>query len=330
MADAPPSPPPCVIVLGMHRSGTSLLTGSLEAAGLHLGEVNDAAPFNRRGNKENESIRDLNDTLLERSGAAWNRPPRAQVRWGRADEARGRSLVRPYLAAGRPWGFKDPRTVWTVEGWLRLLPHARLVGVFRHPSLVVQSLTARSGDLALDADDALGLWCAYKRRAAADSAHAPVSAAALRRRGCVRGGLRPAPGLVRAFARPDRRGARLLRPRAAASADTAPGPVRRGVEDPRTARRGVRAGQPVALNAPSGAATGNVDRGRRSSRVPGVAWPTAGTPEAVHSRRAGLPAGGCHPGPCPHHRCGADRGRRGGQRTQSRKSDRSRLFRSNP
>ena len=161
MADAPATRPPCVIVLGMHRSGTSLLTGSLEAAGLYLGDVNNEAPFNRKGNKENESIRDLNDALLDRSGAAWNRPPNGQVRWSGADEARARSLIRPYLVAKRPWGFKDPRTVWTAQGWLRLLPHARLVGVFRHPSLVVQSLAARSGALAVDPDEALRIWCAY-------------------------------------------------------------------------------------------------------------------------------------------------------------------------
>ena len=135
MADSLLTQSPCVIVLGMHRSGTSLLTGSLEAAGLYLGEVNNQAPFNRKGNKENESIRELNDALLERNGAAWNRPPNGQAQWSGADEEWSRSLISPYLAASRPWGFKDPRTVWTVEGWLRLLPHARPVGVFRHPSV---------------------------------------------------------------------------------------------------------------------------------------------------------------------------------------------------
>ena len=153
--------PPCVIALGMHRSGTSLLTGSLEAAELNLGEVNDAAPHNRKGNKENEAIRDLNDALLTKAGAAWDLPPDGQVRWDRADKERARLLVEPYIRAARPWGFKDPRTVWTVEGWLRLLPDARMIGVFRHPSLVVRSLTARPGALAIESDEALRLWCAY-------------------------------------------------------------------------------------------------------------------------------------------------------------------------
>ena len=157
----PSPPPPCVIILGMHRSGTSLLAGSLETAGLYLGEVNHAAPFNRKGNKENEAIRDFNDALLARGGASWQRPPKGQVSWERSDEERARALVAPWLRAARPWGFKDPRAIWTVEGWLRLLPGARLIGVFRHPSLVVRSLTARTGDLAIGRGEALRLWCAY-------------------------------------------------------------------------------------------------------------------------------------------------------------------------
>lgn len=160
-AGAPSAPPPCVIVLGMHRSGTSLLTGSLEAAGLHLGEVNHVATFNRKGNKENESIRGFHNELLAKNGASWDRPPKGQVRWDRSDEERARSLVEPYLRAALPWGFKDPRTLWMVEGWLRLLPSARIIGVFRHPSLVVRSLAARTGDLTIGTREALELWCAY-------------------------------------------------------------------------------------------------------------------------------------------------------------------------
>ena len=153
--------PPCVIVLGMHRSGTSLLTGSLEAAGLHLGEVNHAAPFNQKGNKENEAIRDFHDDLLTRDGAAWNRPPKQQIRWQRSDEDRALRLVAPYIRNGHAWGFKDPRTLWVVEGWIRLLSAPRIIGVFRHPSLVARSLAARAGELSIGADAAQRLWHAY-------------------------------------------------------------------------------------------------------------------------------------------------------------------------
>ena len=140
-----------------------MLIGSLEAAGLNLGEVNNAAAHNKKGNKENESIRALNNALLNRSGAAWDSPPTGQIKWSAVEEEQGKSLVRPYLHAGRPWGFKDPRTIWTVEGWLRSLPDARILGVFRHPSLVVRSLTARArfARRAIGPDKALRLWCEY-------------------------------------------------------------------------------------------------------------------------------------------------------------------------
>jgi hypothetical protein len=156
-AEAPPS----VIILGMHRSGTSLVAGSLEAAGLFLGEVNTAAPFNRRGNRENEGIRAFNERLLARAGAAWNRPPKEQVAWVREDEVIAFDLIRPYLDHGRPWGFKDPRSLWTVEGWLPVLRNPRIVAVVRHPTLVAKSLAARSGSLHVSYDDGLALWQTY-------------------------------------------------------------------------------------------------------------------------------------------------------------------------
>ncbi len=152
---------PCVIVLGMHRSGTSLLLGSLEAGGLYLGDVNHQAPFNKKGNKENEAIRELNDALLTKAGASWRDPPSGQVKWDHKSERQGKALIFPYLEAARPWGFKDPRTMWTVEGWLRLVPGARPIAIFRHPSLVIRSLAARHGSLTVERDDGLRLWCAY-------------------------------------------------------------------------------------------------------------------------------------------------------------------------
>ena len=60
--------PRTVVVLGMHRSGTSLLAGTLQEAGLELGEVVHSAPHNRKGNRESISIRTLHEDLLERSG----------------------------------------------------------------------------------------------------------------------------------------------------------------------------------------------------------------------------------------------------------------------
>jgi hypothetical protein len=155
-----------VIVLGMHRSGTSMLTGSLEAAGVLLGEVNNAAPHNRKGNKEHEGVRRLNDRIMERYGADWKSPPyqKLPLTWTEEEFAEGLSQTASLANSGRVWGFKDPRTIWTLEGWLSLYPGARLIGVFRHPVAVRNSLLARPGALQIPEEAALALWERTNRR----------------------------------------------------------------------------------------------------------------------------------------------------------------------
>ena len=64
----------CIIVLGMHRSGTSCLTGILQGCGVELGEVFTCNPHNQRGNRENARIMILNDAILAHNGGAWNDP----------------------------------------------------------------------------------------------------------------------------------------------------------------------------------------------------------------------------------------------------------------
>jgi len=153
-----------VIVIGMHRSGTSLLTGCLEAAGLFLGTVNNAAEFNQKGNKENESIRDLHDSILARHGHDWKSPPPGALDWTESEKGQLFELLEPYTGIMQPWGLKDPRIVWLIEGWLEIFPEASLIAVFRHPLLVAQSLANRPGGLAMSIERALRLWYVTNRR----------------------------------------------------------------------------------------------------------------------------------------------------------------------
>lgn len=43
-----------VRILGMHRSGTSSLAGSLESAGLNLEDVVNASPHDKKGKQSSE------------------------------------------------------------------------------------------------------------------------------------------------------------------------------------------------------------------------------------------------------------------------------------
>ena len=148
-----------IAVLGMHRSGTSALAGSLQGHGLILGAFNTVNKYNVRGNRENRSVVGLNEEILSHNGGSWRAPPRA-VQWSAEHVDRAREILAEY--AGRPlWGFKDPRTLITVEGWLRLVPDLEFVGIFRHPGRVARSLASRPN---LPVEDPIGVWRAYNER----------------------------------------------------------------------------------------------------------------------------------------------------------------------
>ena len=150
-------------VLGMHRSGTSCIAGTLQAAGLFLGEVSTAEKHNQKGNRENGAIVSLHDDLLADNGGSWRDPP-AVVRWSRDHRIRRDAIIAELERTAPRWGFKDPCALFTLDGWLEVLPEPTFVGVVRHPSAVVRSLETRRGSTLRGA---LGLWTRYNRQLAA-------------------------------------------------------------------------------------------------------------------------------------------------------------------
>jgi hypothetical protein len=147
------------IILGMHRSGTSCLAGILEKAGVYFGAVSKSNSFNEKGNFENKRIMKLHDDLLECSGGSWDNPP-ARLTWPEKLTKERGSIVDEY-GHSAVWGFKDPRVLFALEGWLEALPQAELVATFRHPLAVAQSLLRRNG---FPAEKSLELWARYNRR----------------------------------------------------------------------------------------------------------------------------------------------------------------------
>lgn len=163
-----PNPPiqPPVIVLGMHRSGTSCLTGSLQQAGLVLGDVHTANPFNRKGNREHPELMQLHEALLEANGGSWHNPP-AKVMWPESFRLEREAFCEQF--AGVPqWGFKDPRALLALEGWIERFPSARLVGTIRHPMSVANSLYSRDPNLHT-INEYMDLWGTYNERLLAAS-----------------------------------------------------------------------------------------------------------------------------------------------------------------
>ncbi len=151
-----------VVILGMHRSGTSWLTGALQQAGLHLGRHHTWNPYNQKGNRENPDLFELHEEILARSGFAWDSPPPldGESLWTQGFLSRAERLCAE-IGQRSPWGFKDPRTLLLLDGWLQLLSNVRLVGIFRHPLAVAASLESRN---LMARDRALELWLEYNLR----------------------------------------------------------------------------------------------------------------------------------------------------------------------
>ena len=149
-----------VIVLGMHRSGTSCLAGSLQTSDLELGEVHTANPHNKKGNRENQAVMDLHESLLARNGASWDAPKVTE--WDDKHRQMRDAIIESFQEIPL-WGFKDPRTCFTLAGWLEVLPQTKLVGTFRNPKSVAKSLVTRNQGLG-SLEDWYQVWEAYNQR----------------------------------------------------------------------------------------------------------------------------------------------------------------------
>ncbi len=132
--------------------------GSLENAGVFLGEVSRKNPHNTKGNQENLDLVALNDDVLRANGGSWDRPP-ASLQWGSSLRARRDNLIDHY-AQHEVWGFKDPRTVLTLPFWLEAMPQMTMVGTFRNPTAVAGSIAKRSN---WPHEKGVALWVAYNR-----------------------------------------------------------------------------------------------------------------------------------------------------------------------
>lgn len=152
---------PTFIVTGMHRSGTSLTASILAASGIHLGSrLLGPGLGNPRGHFEDLDFQELQGRGLEAWGireAGFTCQP--AIRFPAGLRGRAEALAAERRAAGRPWGWKDPRTVLFLEDWNEILPAAFHVVVFRRPWEVVDSLFRRGdGVFAMNPPFAIAVW----------------------------------------------------------------------------------------------------------------------------------------------------------------------------
>lgn len=163
-----------VIVVGMHRSGTSAVAGILHLHGISMGSEKTfkpkPLPQNPMGFYENYDFRKLSDKILNRAGYKVKSfdiiiPERISAE--RHTVKMGRLIGRQESEQNH-WGWKDPRVCLTLHCWLRLLDKmsllhkTKIVFTYRAADSVANSLKRRNG---LIKKEAIKLWCQYNRRA---------------------------------------------------------------------------------------------------------------------------------------------------------------------
>lgn len=151
-------------VLGVHRSGTSLMASLLAQAGVHMGSrLLPPSDDNPRGFYEDLDFFTFHEQCLAARRRHYADPGASRLEFSAAERGEARKLITARADLSR-WGWKDPRTCLFVHDWHELLPNAHYVVVYRHPLGVLNSLLRRGERLAVaDPSAGLRMWKVYSR-----------------------------------------------------------------------------------------------------------------------------------------------------------------------
>jgi O-antigen biosynthesis protein len=140
-----------ILVLGMHRSGTSMVARLLNMLGVYFapeGISTGANEQNPKGFWERRDVRGLNDMLLRSAKADWHllsdfsvaKIPEPMLAQFKKEAAK----IILAMDGNRPWFLKEPRLCVLAPLWLELLEFPICVFVYRSPVEVAKSLETRN------------------------------------------------------------------------------------------------------------------------------------------------------------------------------------------
>ena len=166
-----------IIVLGMHRSGTSAITRSLKVLGVELGDklIPTMQEVNAKGFWEDKDINSLNIEMLSALNTDWlNLRPieNSDVIFlrNKGFSLRATVLLQEKMDLSPIFGLKDPRITKLLPFWTDVIDHSQLDAHFviavRHPLSVAQSLAKRD---ALASTQSYLLWLEHVITSLADT-----------------------------------------------------------------------------------------------------------------------------------------------------------------
>ncbi len=172
---SPPAGPP-ILVLGMHRSGTSALARVLGMMGAWIGDDDDLLPphptDNPTGYWERADVVHSHEDFLASVGHAWDRVSGFdwdQLSVGARNEldARLRSVTSRFDSGGLPWLLKDPRLCLMLPAWRTIVSDPVYVVAVRDPRETAASMLSSHRGV-YTSHFLLALWERYLRQVLAD------------------------------------------------------------------------------------------------------------------------------------------------------------------
>jgi len=130
-----------LIIIGMHRSGTSLCASWLHKCGLNIGNnLAGKAIGNTKGQFEDIDFLNLHNKILKANDLYY------EVTNQNINTSTFKNDFKNLVASKNKqpqWGWKEPRTCLFLNEYLKLLPESKSLIVYRHYNDVVDSLVRR-------------------------------------------------------------------------------------------------------------------------------------------------------------------------------------------
>lgn len=141
-----------VVVLGVARSGTSIVAGILTRIGVDMGSLELPSHWGPRGLYEDIDFVKLNEAIITsaignqnvyKQEFYWGKPPPRQaiIAQRKRFENKINLLVRRKQKNKILWGWKDPLTVLTIELYYPLLVNPYFIVVFRNNLSIAESMS---------------------------------------------------------------------------------------------------------------------------------------------------------------------------------------------
>ena len=157
-----------ILILGMHRSGTSALTRAISLLGYRLPDhLIPASPHNIKGFWETQALVDFHDRVLQSAGSSWHDWSKFNPEWSASpvfhDACRElQAILRTEFGDNGPIIVKDPRICRLLPLWQAALNALQIdptiVVPLRNPLEIARSLQQRD---AFTEQKSLLIWLRY-------------------------------------------------------------------------------------------------------------------------------------------------------------------------